>query len=298
MGPSKIYRRLFKKWTINCIKKFKIKDVILSGGVAQNIKAVKYLQDQKMIKSVWTGPISGDGSLSIGAAWMASKYYDKTNKIKGLEDIYLGSKISDEEIKKVVNSRCKKFKILKDVKNKNIAKWIANGLIVARCVGRMEFGQRALGNRSILADPRRMESVEKINSKIKYRDFWMPFTPSMTYEGSQKILKNPKKVYSPFMTMAFDLNKGYAEKLPGVIHPADKTTRPQMLKRKNNPSYYNLIKEFENITKLPILLNTSFNLHGDAIVENAQQAVNTFLKSDLDILILNNIAIIRRLNKA
>ena len=297
-GLQKFTEDFLKKWTINCIKKFKIKDVILSGGVAQNIKAVKYLQDQKMIKSVWTGPISGDGSLSIGAAWMASKYYDKTNKIKGLEDIYLGSKISDEEIKKVVNSKCKKFKILKDVKNKNIAKWIANGLIVARCVGRMEFGQRALGNRSILADPRRMESVEKINSKIKYRDFWMPFTPSMTYEGSQKILKNPKKVYSPFMTMAFDLNKGYAEKLPGVIHPADKTTRPQMLKRKNNPSYYNLIKEFEKITKLPILLNTSFNLHGDAIVENANQAVNTFLKSDLDILILNNIAIIRRLNKA
>ena len=93
------------------------------------------------------------------------------------------------------------------------------------------------------------------------------------------------------------MNKGYAEKLPGVIHPADKTTRPQMLKRKNNPSYYNLIKEFEKITKLPII-NTSFNLHGDAIVENANQAVNTFLKSDLDILILNNIAIIRRLNKA
>ena len=86
-------------------------------------------------------------------------------------------------------------------------------------------------------------------------------------------------------------------KLPGVIHPADKSTRPQMLKKEDNPNYYNLLKEFEKITGLPVLLNTSFNLHGDAIVENANQAINTFLKSDLDILILNDYTIIRRLKQ-
>ena len=97
--------------------------------------------------------------------------------------------------------------------------------------------------------------------------------------------------------MAFDLKKGYAEKIPGVIHPADKSTRPQMLKREVNPDYYDLITEFEKITGLPVLLNTSFNLHGDAIVESSVQAIKTFLKSDLDILILNNYSIIRRLKK-
>jgi carbamoyltransferase len=296
-GLQTFTENFLKKWVLNCIKKYKIKDVILSGGVAQNIKAIKFLQDSKEIKSVWAGPISGDGSLSLGAAWLASKKLDKKNSIEGLKNIYLGTNIPNKNLKKLILKKCKNFKILNNVKNKQIARWLASGLIVARCKERMEFGQRALGNRSILADPRFITSVEKINSKIKYRDFWMPFTPSMTYEGAKKILKNPKNIYSPFMTAAFDLKDEYVEKLPGVIHPSDKSTRPQMLKEEDNPDYYNLIKEFEKITGLPVLLNTSFNLHGDAIVQSAEQALNTFLKSDLDILILNNFTIIRRLFK-
>ena len=159
----------------------------------------------------------------------------------------------------------------------------------------MEFGQRALGNRSILADPRDYNNIKKINDKIKKRDFWMPFTPSILYEHSNKILINPKKIYSPYMTMAFDVNKKFIDKIPAVIHPADKSTRPQMLKKSINQDYYDLINEFYKITKLPLILNTSFNLHGDAIVENASQAINTFIKSDLDILIINNYAICRRI---
>ena len=96
------------------------------------------------------------------------------------------------------------------------------------------------------------------------------------------------------MTVAFDIKEKYLSKLPGVIHPSDKSTRPQMLKKKDNPEYYDLLKQFEKITGLPVLLNTSFNLHGDAIVENIDQAINTFLKSDLDILVLNNYAILRK----
>lgn len=261
------------------------------------LKQLNFYKTLKEIKSVWAGPISGDGSLSLGAAWLASKKLDKKNSIEGLKNIYLGTNIPNKNLKKLILKKCKNFKILNNVKNKQIARWLASGLIVARCKERMEFGQRALGNRSILADPRFITSVEKINSKIKYRDFWMPFTPSMTYEGAKKILKNPKNIYSPFMTAAFDLKDEYVEKLPGVIHPSDKSTRPQMLKEEDNPDYYNLIKEFEKITGLPVLLNTSFNLHGDAIVQSAEQALNTFLKSDLDILILNNFTIIRRLFK-
>ena len=276
-------------------KKFNIKDIILSGGVAQNIKAIKFLQDDKKIDSVWSGPISGDGSLSLGAVWLAAQKFDKNNSIKGLKNIYLGSSISNKNLEKLIYKKCKSFKVLKDVNNKKFAEWLSRGLVIARCKGRMEFGQRALGNRSILADPRLTVSIEKINSKIKYRDFWMPFTPSMTIEGAKKILKNPKNIYSPFMTAAFDLKEEYVEKLPGVIHPSDKSTRPQMLKKEDNPDYYDLIKEFQKISGFPVLLNTSFNLHGDSIVETAEQAINTFLKSDLDILNINNFTIIRRL---
>ena len=123
----------------------------------------------------------------------------------------------------------------------------------------------------------------------------MPFTPSILYEHANKILVNPKKIYSPYMTMAFDVKKKFIDKIPAVIHPADKSTRPQMLKKTINQDYYDLIDEFYKITKLPLVLNTSFNLHGDAIVENASQAINTFINSDLDILIINNYAICRRI---
>lgn len=293
-GLQTFTENFLKKWSTNCINKFKLKNIILSGGVAQNIKAIKFLQDDSRIKSVWSGPISGDGSLSIGAAWLASKTYDFKSKIMGINNIYLGSDIPNKNIDKIIKKKFNKFKCVKNVSNKQIARWISKGLIVARCKGRMEFGQRALGNRSILADPRSISSVEKINSKIKYRDFWMPFTPSITFEGCKKILKNPKNIYSPFMTVAFDIKEKYLSKLPGVIHPSDKSTRPQMLKKKDNPEYYDLLKQFEKITGLPVLLNTSFNLHGDAIVENIDQAINTFLKSDLDILVLNNYAILRK----
>ena len=293
-GLQTFTENFLKKWSINCINKFKLKNIILSGGVAQNIKAIKFLQDDSRIKSVWSGPISGDGSLSIGAAWLASKTYDFKSKIMGINNIYLGSDIPNKNIDKIIKKKFNKFKCVKNVSNKQIARWISKGLIVARCKGRMEFGQRALGNRSILADPRSISSVEKINSKIKYRDFWMPFTPSITFEGCKKILKNPKNIYSPFMTVAFDIKEKYLSKLPCVIHPSDKSTRPQMLKKKDNPEYYDLLKQFEKITGLPVLLNTSFNLHGDAIVENIDQAINTFLKSDLDILVLNNYAILRK----
>ena len=293
-GLQQYVEEFIEKWTLNAIKKFKISDIIFSGGVAQNIKAMKHLISLDKIKSVWTGPVSGDGSLAIGAAWIATKKLDKKYKIKKMDNIYLGTEIKSSTLKKEILKSCKKFKIVENIKNKKIAEWLSKGLIVARCRGRMEFGQRSLGNRSILADSRNYNNIDKINKKIKIRDFWMPFTPSLTIDGCKKILKNPKNIYSPYMTMAFDINKDYEKYLSAVIHPSDKSIRPQMLKRESNKDYYDLIKEYEKITGLPVLLNTSFNLHGDAIVENATQAISTFKRSDLDILIINNFAIIRR----
>jgi carbamoyltransferase len=161
----------------------------------------------------------------------------------------------------------------------------------------MEFGQRALGARSILADPRRWESVERVNNKIKYRDFWMPFTPSMTIEQSEKMIVNPKGVFSPYMTMAFDLKPEWVGRIPAATHPADKTVRPQMLRRQNNDRYYDLIRAFGALSGIECLMNTSFNLHGDAIVESPDDAIRTFLSSELDILLFDEVAI-RRTGKA
>ena len=293
-GLQKFTEQFLTKWISNIIKKTKINNILISGGVAQNIKALKTLNEQKVIKNIWAGPISGDGSLAIGACCILNKKKKNNYFSERLTSPYLGSEINQKELEKAIKQKCKRFKIIKDPTNKQMANFLAKGLIIARSKGRMEFGQRALGNRSILADPRNYNNVKKINDKIKYRDFWMPFTPTIIYEHLDKIIVNPKKVYSPFMTMAFDVKESYKDKIPAVIHPGDGSTRPQMLKKKINPDYYDLINEFYKITKIPLLLNTSFNLHGDAIVENADQAIKTFLYSDLDILLINNIAICRR----
>ncbi len=294
-GLQKYTEEYMEKWILNNVKKFKINNIVISGGVAQNIKAMQVIKDNPLINSVWAGPISGDGSLAIGAAWaVASKFPDNIN---GIESIYLGTKINDNDIKKSLAHISNKYDVIDNYKIKDVAKWIFEGKILARCEGRMEFGQRALGNRSILADPRKFDTVERINKKIKYRDFWMPFTPSICYEGCDNYLENNKQVYSPFMTMAFDLKEEMSSNLPAVIHPADKTCRPQMLKRHDNPEYYDIIKEFEKLSGHPVLLNTSFNLHGDAIVESASQAIETFEQSDIDILLLGGKAIIRTFRK-
>ena len=176
----------------------------------------------------------------------------------------------------------------------DVARWLTEGKIIARFSGRMEFGQRALGNRSIIADPRKFNSVEKINTKVKYRDFWMPFTPTIMFEDCDNILVNPKGIYSPYMTMAFDLKDEYRDVLPAVVHPSDKTVRPQMLRYKDNPKYYDIINEFKKLTGIGVVLNTSFNLHGDAVVESPDDAIQTFIKSELDILLFDNMVISRK----
>jgi carbamoyltransferase len=128
---------------------------------------------------------------------------------------------------------------------------------------------------------------------VKYRDFWMPFTPSMMIEEAERMLENPKRIYSPFMTMAFDLKPPFRDTIPGAIHPADRTARPQMLRREDNPGYYDIIAAFKERTGIGAVLNTSFNLHGDAIVESPSDAIETFLKSEIDVLLFDRVAVLR-----
>lgn len=281
-------------WVNNIIKKYNCKNIIISGGVAQNIKLIKFLNEYSNANYVWAGPISGDGSLAIGACWAKFKNFFPQKKIFGLDTIYLGSEFEEKQIENVIKKAKKKFKVIRNISNKIIAKWLSRGLIIARCYGKMEFGQRALGNRSILADPRNHQILNKINQKIKFRDFWMPFTPTMLAEDANKFIINKKNIFSPFMTQAFSTDKKNRNKIIAAIHPADQTTRPQMLKKNDNKEYYEIIKEFKKLTGIGVLLNTSYNLHGQAIVENPYQAYDTFLKSDLDILIVGKNAIIRK----
>jgi carbamoyltransferase len=287
---------ILRAWVENCIQETGISDVVLSGGIGQNIKACKHLIDATSAQTLWAGPICGDGSLGVGAAWLGSSEAAPEIPIVGISSIYLGTEYGDADVRAAIraNRLADTYSIVEKPAADEIASWIAGGAICARFSGRMEFGQRALGARSILADPRRWDTVERINNKIKYRDFWMPFTPSMTIEQAEKILLNPKRIYSPYMTMAFDMKSEWIGRIPAATHPADKTVRPQMLRQKDNPGYYSLIKAFGAITGVECLMNTSFNLHGDPIVESPDDAISTFLGSDIDILLLNEVAVLRR----
>lgn len=286
---------ILRQWVENCIQETGITDIVFSGGIGQNIKACKYLIDHTSLTSLWAGPICGDGSLGIGAAWLAMREVAPEIDIEGYSTIYLGTEYTSQAVAEAVlrNQLAATFELVEKPSVDTVAGWLAEGAICSRFSGRMEFGQRALGARSILADPRRWESVERVNNKIKYRDFWMPFTPSMTLEQAERMIVNPKGVYSPYMTMAFDLKDEWLGEIPAATHPADKTVRPQMLHDQDNPSYYALIKAFGRIAGIECLMNTSFNLHGDAIVESPDDAIRTFLESELDILLFDDVAISR-----
>lgn len=287
---------ILRAWVENCIQETGIPDVVLSGGIGQNIKACKHLLDKTSARSLWAGPICGDGSLGVGAAWLGMREIAPNIPIAGISSIYLGTEYGSEVVRSAVekNNLAAGYSIVESPQAEEIASWIAAGSVCARFSGRMEFGQRALGARSILADPRRWDTVERINSKIKYRDFWMPFTPSMTIEQAEKVLVNPKHIYSPYMTMAFDMKPDWIGSIPAATHPADKTVRPQMLREQDNPGYYELIRAFGAISGVDCLMNTSFNLHGDAIVESPNDAIRTFVNSDLDVLLFDDVAISRR----
>ena len=208
----------------------------------------------------------------------------------------MGPQYSEDDIIKAVDEYDLKsgFTIVKSPS----PDWVVNSLcsdkIIARMSGRMEFGQRALGNRSILANPSNSRNIEKINRKIKFRDFWMPFTPTILAEREQDYIINPKNLKSPFMTMAFDSTELARDELIAALHPADYTVRPQILKREANPEYHKIIKLFESKTGVGGLLNTSLNLHGEPVVCSPSDAVHTFINSELDALLFDDsLAIVR-----
>jgi carbamoyltransferase len=274
------------QWFKNISKKTKCNHFIFSGGVANNVKANKVLSEQKFVKSLYVPPGPGDENLSIGAAYaaMVSKLgLEKTTKLaKKIHNAYWGPKLEDKEIDKFKNNSFIK-KNFTEIKDKNFNKTsaiLAKGEILFFCYGRMEFGQRALGHRSILCDPSKFESIKKINTTIKKRDFWMPFTPSILKKFEKKYIVNPKNISSNFMTTCYDTTEIGKDHLRAAIHPYDFTARPQIVTKKTCPVYYELIEKFYKKTGIGGLLNTSLNIHDKPIVCQPLDIVNEILKNN------------------
>ena len=296
-GLQKWVEDLLTKWIQNAIKKFGINKIIISGGVAMNIKAMGEIAKLPEVQDMFVGGSASDESLAISAGICMAEDMNSTkweHRIYPIKNLYLGAESSYEEEKEALSSLDKsKYYIIENVSSKEIAKYLANGKVIARCVGRMEFGQRALGNRSILADPKNLEVRETINSMIKNRDFWMPFAPIIMDKYIEKYLVNPKKIISKYMTIGFDTTKEGYEAMQSACHLADKSARPEMLVRELNPQMYEIMEEFEKLTSRGALLNTSFNLHGFPIVNTPKEAVYVLENSGLDGLILNHFMVMK-----
>ena len=297
-GLQEYFEDCMQKWISNAVKKYKIRKVCFSGGLAMNIKLNMKLGQLEEIDDFFVSASPDDNTHCIGACFLLmyrtlEKEGKDSSAIKPLDNVYLGPDISDTEIQEAISKhKLDEFcQITSGAKVDFIADKLANGIVIGRCAGNMEFGARALGNRSILADPRNLAVVDRINRIIKKRDFWMPFAPVVIDTYWDKYLVDKNNLFSPFMTVGFRTKQLAQVDMPAAIHAADKTTRPQMLVRKANPAYYDIVSEFEKKTGVGALLNTSFNLHGYPIVRSAEDAVDVFLNSDLDALLLNNIYI-------
>ena len=280
-GLQSFTEKILVNWFSSAISKYNANSVVFSGGVSMNVKANMKISQIPKIEKFFVCGAGTDETLPIGACY----HWAEMNGIKPklLDTLYLGSNAvyDEKDISSLAQYTIKKFN-----SEEQILEQILENKIVAVCRGRMEMGQRSLGNRSIIADPRTRSNVEKINNSIKKRDFWMPFAPVILEEYQNLLIENPKKIDSPFMTIAFETKDG-KNKFPAAVHQADGTARAQLLKKEQNPILWNLIFKFYEKTGIPALLNTSFNLHGEPIVRTIQDALRVFEKSELEVLWLD-----------
>ena len=281
-GLQSFTEKLLVKWITNSMTEFKAENLVYSGGISMNVKANLAISKIPEIKKFFVCGAGTDETLPIGACYDFAEHAGVSPQ--PLSDLYLGddSSYKDAELPNDSKLSISNFSSIDQILDQ-----LLENKIIGICRGRMEMGQRALGNRSIIADPRNPLNVEKINTSIKNRDFWMPFAPIILDEFQDVLIKNPKRIESPFMTIAFETING-KEKIPTSVHRSDGTARAQLLKKEVNPILWELIHKFYQKTGIPALLNTSFNLHGFPIVRTLNDAIHVFNNSELDILWLND----------
>ncbi len=278
---------------------YKQKNLFLSGGCFFNSLANMTLIEKLNFKKVFIQPNAGDAGGALGAALFASEKYDTDFSNKKMRHLYLGFENNKEDIKKIIKfyylNNPNKFKIREIKNHKNIckimAKELSNSKIVAWHQGRAEFGPRALGNRSILADPRKLNIKKILNQKIKNRDNFRPFAPSVLDKYAKDYFFLSSKYEYNYMNCTSKVKQNKVSQIPAVIN-IDKTARIQIVSKKNNINYYNLINHFYKLTGVPMLLNTSLNID-EPISNTCEDSIQIFLKSKIDFLVIENFIISR-----
>ena len=295
-------------------KKYKLNNLCLAGGVALNCVANGKILNEKIFQNLWIQPASGDAGTSIGAAlyyWHnelnKSRKIDNNDKMKGS---FLGPKYNNHQIVDELKQLKANFEKYSNEEMLDLtARFIADGKAVGWFNGRMEFGPRSLGCRSILADPRKSDMQKTLNLKIKYRESFRPFAPAVLFEDVSDWFN--LKVPSPYMLLVSEVlkdkqlkvddddNSFGIEKLnkirsliPSVTH-VDYSARVQTVHKETNPNFHKLIKKFKEITNCPVILNTSFNIRGEPIVCNVRDAFKCFMGTELDVLVIENNILIK-----
>ena len=289
-----VYENTLFTLLTSLFQKYKIKNLTLSGGCAMNSVANGKILKKTPFEKVYISPNPGDAGGSIGSALFF--LLEKGQKIENnINYAYLGSNYSDEDIEQVISQKdLKKNFFVKKYSDEDLYNFISDQLCLSKIIGwfqgKMEWGARALGNRSILADARNPKIKDIINKKIKKRESFRPFAPAILEEFTSQWFEIDKDV--PYMSEVYKILKNKVNDLPGITH-VDGTGRLQTVTKSNNNKFYYLIKNFYNKTNIPIVLNTSFN-ENEPIVESPGQAIDCFLRTNMDILVLGSWVISRK----
>lgn len=289
-GAQFFIEKMLTEWVRNAIRETGIRRIACSGGVFMNVKANLAILELDDVQDMYVFPSCGDESNAIGAAcWEAARAGEAVAPLRGL---YFGNFITDEQAQLALEAAIAggaklRFSWQPDIE-KRTAEELAKGHIVARASGAAEFGARALGNRSILARADSSGLVRTLNEAIKNRDFWMPFAPSVLADKAGSYYAKPKPLASPYMMYAFRARPEKASAFAAAQHSHDGTARAHEVCEDHNPGYHRMLQEYEAITGEAIVLNTSFNLHGEPIVHTAEDAVDVLLRSGLQRLALGN----------
>jgi carbamoyltransferase len=265
-------------------------NLVLTGGCALNSSWNGHVIDETPFKQLHVPSAPADDGNSIGAALIA--YYEdhpEARRPRKLMSAYLGTGISAETREHLLQfNTSQRVRRLPDTVAQESAKLLSQGKIIGWMQGRAEFGPRALGNRSILADPRSLDMKEKINARVKFREEYRPFAPSILHEFGPEYFEHYQM--SPYMERALVFRKEVRDKVPAVVHE-DGTGRLQSVTPETSERFHKLIRTFYELTGIPLVLNTSFNIMGKPIIHSIQDAVGVFYTTGLDALVIDDVII-------
>ena len=271
------------------VKRTGCPDLAVAGGIFANVKLNQRLHELPAVKSLFVHPGMGDEGLAFGAAYAAAsaraREHGTTLPPRRLPDVYLGPEYEERDIARAIRDAGLTAEELSDPAPK-VAELLAQGRVVARCDGRMEYGPRALGNRSVLYQPTDPTVNDWLNKRLQRTEF-MPFAPVTLAESADQCYRNldGARYAAEFMTITFGCTPWLHQRCPAVVH-VDGTARPQLIHRETNPGYYRILEEYAKRTGLPVLINTSFNMHEEPIVCTPADAVRAFVQGNLDYLLL------------